>query len=197
MSPLPFLTVVAAGARVQAPFTLSETWTWPARLYWANQPTSRSPAPTALVKLTVLDATRDEVVNAEPWMYEAPEAADAGTADRPTKAPRASNGTSHQAVPLRPSGPCRNVLLGPVPGTGPRCRVAGQPASASRMQPASRRRLRLSSAGCMRSVSVGTAWRWTGPVELSAPARHPPGPLRHWTYAVLVPALDPRAALRQ
>ena len=144
MSPLPFLTVVAAGARVQAPFTLSETWTWPARLYWANQPTSRSPAPTALVKLTVLDATRDEVVNAEPWTYEAPEAAAAGTAGRPTKAPRASNGTSHQAVPLRPSGPCRNVLLGPVPGTGPRCRVAGQPASASRMQPASRRRLRLS-----------------------------------------------------
>src|SRR5450759_4825619 len=125
MSPLPFLTVVAAGARVQAPFTLSETWTWPARLYWANQPTSRSPAPTALVKLTVLDATRDEVVNAEPWMYEAPEAAAVGTAGRPTKAPRAINGTSHQAVPLRPSGPCRDVLLGPVPGTGPRCRAAG------------------------------------------------------------------------
>src|SRR2546427_446585 len=51
MSPLPFWNVSDA-ERVHAPFTLSETCTWPVASNWPNQPTSRSPAPTGLDKVS-------------------------------------------------------------------------------------------------------------------------------------------------
>src|SRR2546426_2340968 len=56
-----------AGARVQVPFTLSDTCTGPGTLYWANHPTSRSPWATGRVSVTVSDGTRDPVENAAPW----------------------------------------------------------------------------------------------------------------------------------
>src|ERR1700730_8262533 len=46
MSPPPWENVVDAPARVQPPLTLSDTWTCPVESYWANHPTSRSPACT-------------------------------------------------------------------------------------------------------------------------------------------------------
>src|ERR1700743_536948 len=46
MSPWPLLNCSDDGARVQAPLTLSDTCTLPVTAYWANQPTSRSPADT-------------------------------------------------------------------------------------------------------------------------------------------------------
>jgi hypothetical protein len=51
--------VVEPGARVQAPLTLSLICTWPLALYWANQPTSRSPAATGWPKYRLFSA-RDE-----------------------------------------------------------------------------------------------------------------------------------------
>src|SRR5438128_5819060 len=56
-----------AGARIQVPFTLSDTWTCPGALYWANHPSSRSPWATGLVSVTVSAETRDPVENAAPW----------------------------------------------------------------------------------------------------------------------------------
>src|SRR5436190_18403177 len=56
-----------AGARIQVPFTLSDTWTCPGALYWANHPTSRSPWATGRVSGTVSAGTRDPVENAAPW----------------------------------------------------------------------------------------------------------------------------------
>src|SRR5437667_8924517 len=55
------------GARVQAPFTLSDTSTCPGSLYWENHPTSRSPPATGLVSVTVVVRTRSPVENAVPW----------------------------------------------------------------------------------------------------------------------------------
>src|SRR5436190_2091986 len=57
----------AAGARVQAPFTLSDTSTCPGTLYCENHPTSRSPPATGLVSVTVVVRTRDPLENAVPW----------------------------------------------------------------------------------------------------------------------------------
>src|ERR1035438_2060102 len=45
-----------SGARVQAPFTLSDTRTCPGEPYWANQPTRRSPAFTGRLSDTGVDA---------------------------------------------------------------------------------------------------------------------------------------------
>src|SRR5439155_19378537 len=56
-----------AGARVQVPFTLSDTRTCPGALYWANHPTSRSPWATGRVSGTVSAGTLDPVENASPW----------------------------------------------------------------------------------------------------------------------------------
>src|SRR5437773_2678341 len=56
-----------AAARVQVPFTLSDTCAGPGALYWANHPTSRSPSATGRVSVTVSDGTRDPVENAAPW----------------------------------------------------------------------------------------------------------------------------------
>src|SRR5207249_8890275 len=58
--------VSAAGARVQTPFTLSDTWTSPGALYWENHPTSRSPWATGAVSVTVV-AEIGAVENAVPW----------------------------------------------------------------------------------------------------------------------------------
>src|SRR2546428_11430096 len=56
-----------AAARVQVPFTLSDTWTCSGALYWLNHPTSRSPCATGRVSVTLNAETRDPVENAVPW----------------------------------------------------------------------------------------------------------------------------------
>src|SRR5450631_2935478 len=66
-SPAPLEKVVDAGPRVQAPLTLSETWTWPVESYWPNQPASRSPAATGRDSVIATLATRVAVVTAPLW----------------------------------------------------------------------------------------------------------------------------------
>ena len=61
--------VVDALARVHVPLTLSETWTWPLELYWPNYPTSRSPAPTALLNWRVVLVTWVPVLVDAPWTH--------------------------------------------------------------------------------------------------------------------------------
>src|SRR5438876_2200826 len=67
MSPVSSRKCSDPGARVQAPFTLSDTSTCPGSLYWENHPTSRSPPATGLVSVTVVVRTRSPVENAVPW----------------------------------------------------------------------------------------------------------------------------------
>src|SRR5438093_7994160 len=67
MSPVSLRKVSDAGARVQVPFTSSETRTCPGASYWENQPTSRSPWATGWVSVTVTVEMRDPVANAAPW----------------------------------------------------------------------------------------------------------------------------------
>src|SRR5438128_5436275 len=67
MSPVSSRKVSDEAARVQVPFTLSDTRTWPGALYWPNHPTSRSPWATRPVSVTVTDETRDPLENAAPW----------------------------------------------------------------------------------------------------------------------------------
>src|SRR5438876_1811731 len=67
MSPVSSRKCRDPGARVQAPFTLSDTRTCPETLYCENHPTSISPPATGLVSVTVVVRTRDPVENAEPW----------------------------------------------------------------------------------------------------------------------------------
>src|SRR2546427_11698295 len=67
MSPVSSWKASDRGARVQAPFTLSDTSTWPGALYWANHPTSRSPWATGLLSVTVIVGTRDPTEKAAPW----------------------------------------------------------------------------------------------------------------------------------
>src|SRR5437773_8935512 len=67
MSPVSSMKCSDPGARVQAPFTLSDTSTCPGTLYCENHPTSRSPPATGLVSVTVVVRTRDPVVNVAPW----------------------------------------------------------------------------------------------------------------------------------
>src|SRR5438046_506106 len=55
------------GARVQVPFTLSDTCTCPGAPYSETQPTSRSPSATGRVSVTVAVETLDPVENAAPW----------------------------------------------------------------------------------------------------------------------------------
>src|SRR6266446_6473787 len=66
MSPVSSSNFIARGARIQAPFTLSDTWTCPGALYSANQPTSRSPRATGRLSVTVV-AEVGAVENAVPW----------------------------------------------------------------------------------------------------------------------------------
>src|SRR5438046_6971837 len=67
MSPVSSSKVSEATARVQVPFTLSDTCTCPGALYWANHPTRRSPWATGWASVTVSDGTRAPVENAAPW----------------------------------------------------------------------------------------------------------------------------------
>src|SRR5437870_13731446 len=66
MSPPP-LPKVSPAARFQAPLTLSDTETVPLALYWANQPTSRSPWATGLVRVIVVEVTALPVTAAPAW----------------------------------------------------------------------------------------------------------------------------------
>src|SRR5438309_3884950 len=66
MSPPPLLKVSPA-ARFQAPLTLSDTDTVPAELYWANQPTRRSPWATGLLSVIVVEVTALPVPVAPAW----------------------------------------------------------------------------------------------------------------------------------
>src|SRR5213593_1105907 len=67
MSPVSSRKCSDRGARVQAPFTLSDTRTCAEAPYCENHPTSRSPWATGAVSVTVVDETRDPVENAAPW----------------------------------------------------------------------------------------------------------------------------------
>src|SRR5881628_1377607 len=79
MSPVsPSQVSEPAAARVQAPFTLSDTWTCSGALYWLNHPTSRSPCATARVSVTVNAETRDPVENAVPCTKVGPATAGCG-----------------------------------------------------------------------------------------------------------------------
>src|SRR5438094_557651 len=83
MSPVSSSKLCApAAARVQVPFTLSDTRTSPGALYWLNHPTSRSPWATGRLSVTVLDGIRG-VENATPWMK-----VGVATAGRGSRAPR-------------------------------------------------------------------------------------------------------------
>src|SRR5437667_12046679 len=66
MSPVSSTKCSDAGARVQAPFTLSDTRTSPGAWYWENHPTSKSPWTTAEVSVTVV-VDIGAVENAAPW----------------------------------------------------------------------------------------------------------------------------------
>src|SRR5437867_3764575 len=66
MSPVSSRKCSERGARVQAPFTLSDTWTSPEAAYSENHPTSRSPWATGAVSVTVV-AEIGAVENAAPW----------------------------------------------------------------------------------------------------------------------------------
>src|SRR5436190_24364665 len=67
MSPVSSRKCSDPGARVQAPFTLSDTSTCPGTSYCENHPTSRSPPATGPVSVTVVVRPRDPVVNVAPW----------------------------------------------------------------------------------------------------------------------------------
>src|SRR5213083_1347913 len=67
MSPVSSSKVSApATTRVQAPFTLSDTWLSPGALYCENHPTSRSPWATGWVSVMPYDESR-AVEKAVPW----------------------------------------------------------------------------------------------------------------------------------
>src|SRR5439155_26577227 len=68
MSPVSSRKVSDRGARVQVPFTLSDTRTFAGSPYWANHPTSRFPWATAPVSVTVAVETFVPVENAAPSM---------------------------------------------------------------------------------------------------------------------------------
>src|SRR5438094_2458473 len=67
MSPASVSKVSDAGARVQAPFTLSDTRTGSEASVWETHPTSKSPSVTGRVSVTVNVEVREVVENAAPW----------------------------------------------------------------------------------------------------------------------------------
>src|SRR2546425_13356611 len=89
MSPVSPRKVKDPGARVQVPFTLSDTRTCSGASYWENQPTSRSPWATGRLSVTVTVGTRDPVENAAPWTQVG--ALERATAVHGSRAPRAAN----------------------------------------------------------------------------------------------------------
>src|SRR2546421_12048101 len=95
MSPVSSRKVSDAGARVQVPFTLSDTRTCSGASYWENQPTSRSPWATGRLSVTVTVGTRDPVENAAPWTQVG--AVERATAGHGSRAPRVGN-TARPAV---------------------------------------------------------------------------------------------------
>src|SRR5438094_3556094 len=66
MSPVSSRKVSDPGARVQVPFTLSDTWTCSGALYWDTHATRRFPCATGRVSLTSTAETCP-VENAIPW----------------------------------------------------------------------------------------------------------------------------------
>src|SRR5213592_234251 len=66
MSPVSSRKVSDPDARVQVPFTLSDTWTCAGALYWDTHATRRSPCATGRVSLTSTAETCP-VENAIPW----------------------------------------------------------------------------------------------------------------------------------
>src|SRR5438094_4004466 len=66
MSPVSSRKASDAGARVQVPFTLSDTWTCSGALYWDTHATRRFPCATGRVSVTSTAETCP-VENAIPW----------------------------------------------------------------------------------------------------------------------------------
>src|SRR5205823_14585142 len=102
MSPVSPRKVKDPGARVQVPFTLSDTRTCSGASYWENQPTSRSPWATGRVSVTVTVEMRDPVENAAPWTQVG--VVEPATGVRGSRTPRVAN-TARPAVD-RPDGEC-------------------------------------------------------------------------------------------
>src|SRR5438128_10613496 len=107
MSPVSSTKCSDAGARVQAPFTLSDTRTSPGAWYWENHPTSKSPWATGDVSVTVV-VDIGAVENAAPWTKVG--AAAAGPA-RAAPRNRAKPNAGHLACILRRRGRFRGKLL--------------------------------------------------------------------------------------
>src|SRR5690348_16516837 len=105
MSPVSSRKCSDPGARVQAPFTLSDTSTGPGTLYCENHPTSRSPPATGLVSVTVVVRTRDPLENAVPWTK-------VGVVARPTagRARRAARAITARRAPDGAEGKCFTVI---------------------------------------------------------------------------------------
>src|SRR6266581_6889139 len=114
MSPVSLRKVSDAGARVQVPFTLSETRTCPGASYWENQPTSRSPWATGWVSVTVTVEMRDPVANAPPWTQIG--VVEPATAVRGSRTPRVANTARPTAA--RADGDCFIVFPLQCPAAG-------------------------------------------------------------------------------
>src|SRR6266404_206463 len=143
MSPVSSSKVSApAAARVQVPFTLSDTSTCSGALYWANHPTSRSPWATGWVSVTVIAGTRDPVENAVPWTNVA-----LATAVRGNRAPRVAI-TARPAVD-RVDGKCLTVIYSPT--------------DACSAPPRSRRGWPREAGHTYRSVSLAIVILWCRP----------------------------------
>src|SRR5438132_9121287 len=99
MSPVSSSNFIARGARVQVPFTLSDTWTSSGALYWLNHPTSRSPCATGRESVTANAETRDPLENAVPWTK-----VGLATAGRGSRTPRVEIRTKRAAE--RANGKC-------------------------------------------------------------------------------------------
>src|SRR5438067_4810224 len=106
MSPVSPRKVKDPGARVQVPFTLSDTRTCSGASYWETHPTSRSPWATGPVSVTVTVETRDPVDNAAPWTQVG--VVEPATAVRGSRTPRVAN-TARPAVDSS-DGECLMVI---------------------------------------------------------------------------------------
>src|SRR5207249_5592639 len=128
MSPVSLRKVSDAGARVQVPFTSSETRTCPGASYWETQPTSRSPWATGWMSVTVTVEMRDPVENAAPCTQVG--VVERATAVRGSRTPRVAN-TAKPTV-VRADGDCFIVTSPAVPGGGA-VRVAAESGASLRV----------------------------------------------------------------
>src|SRR5438132_8463044 len=168
MSPVSLRKVSDAGARVQVPFTSSETRTCPGASYWETQPTSRSPWATRWVSVTVTVEMRDPVENAAPWTQVG--VVDPATAVRGSRAPRVAN-TARPTV-ARADGDCFIVTSPAVPGGGALRAAAESRSRAASLHVSNRRPGPLSRTSRQRPhASRARDTRWPVPSRFRPPDR--------------------------